>query len=75
MGLTLMNHYNKVYVMSSVPQELGDGYYCTYPIRVQVITGYAEPTVYLANSMKKIAAYTAKLCGMSINMLIMLIYI
>lgn len=53
MGLTLMNHYNKVYVMSSVPQELGDGYYCTYPIRVQVITGYAEPTVYLANSMKK----------------------
>lgn len=53
MGLTLLNLYNKLEVYDSSALELGDGYFCTYPIEITMIVGYENPTVYLANSMDK----------------------
>ena len=53
MGLTLTNQYHNYAVTDSGPIEMGDGYYCTIPLEVKIMTGYLDPTIYLANSMEK----------------------
>lgn len=53
MGLTLLNQYNNYAVTDSGAIEMGDGYYCTIPAKIEIKTGYLNPTVYLAKSMEK----------------------
>ena len=53
MGLTLTNQYHNYAVTDSGPIEMGDGYYCTIPLEVKIMTGYLDPIIYLANSMEK----------------------